>query len=85
MGDSIGLARVFLSAFVLAVCAFILNTVHTKLAPIAGSQTAGTSMAKGTQWLDTIFVYFVLAGLVVIVFGTVAYTVYRNRGVTPPR
>lgn len=83
MGDSIGLSKVFLSAFVLAVCAFLLNTVHSKLAPVAESQTAGTDMAKGTEWLNIGFEYFVLAGLVVIVFGTVAYTVYTNRGVAP--
>lgn len=84
MGDSIGLARVFLSAFVLAVCAFMLNTVLSKLSPYAESQTAGTAGAQGTQWLGTAFEYFPLAGLVVIVFGTVAYTVYRNRMVTRP-
>jgi hypothetical protein len=81
MGDSIGLARVFLSAFVLAVCAFLLNTVHDKLAPYAEVQTSGTAAAKGTEWLNIGFEYFVLVGLITIVFGTVAYTVYRNREV----
>jgi hypothetical protein len=86
MGDSIGLARVFLSAFVLAVCIFIMNTVVDGLRPYAEAQTAGTAAAKGTEWLNISVEYFALAGLFVIVFGTVAYTVHRNAVESrPPR
>jgi hypothetical protein len=83
MGDSIGLSRTILSVAVLAVMVFLVTTVIGKLQPHAESQTAGTSFAKGTAWLNTGVEYFALSGLLIVLFGSVAYAVYTNQVRTP--
>jgi len=78
-GQSMGIARLFLSLLVGAVLFWIVKEVTTPLfAHIEGQTAQGSKAAEGTTYLQQGVDFLPIAFLLIAFFGLIAYSVFAR-------